>query len=59
MTKQKYSGYITYLNSFGEVHILFIETMDITTIEENYGSIVDNGLEIISVNFYQIKGGSN
>ena len=55
MTKQKYSGYITYSNSFGEVRILFIESMDITTIEENYGSIVDNGLEIIAVNFYQMK----
>ena len=55
MYKQKYSGYITYSNSFGEVHILFIEPMNITTIEENYGSIVDNGLEIIAVNFYQIR----
>lgn len=55
---KKYYGWIAYQDSFG-CHELSISEETISTIEEKYGSIVDNQGEIISVNFYQIKGGSN
>ena len=53
-----YYGWIAYTDSFG-CHEQPITEETISEVEEKYGSIVDNQGEIISVNFYQIKGGSN
>ena len=50
-----YTGYITYEDREGDIHIMYLEKNDISTIEEKYGSIVDNGLTIVAANFYQLK----
>lgn len=50
----KYFGWIAYEDAFGCYEEgISEETIDV--VEEKYGRIVDNGGEIVSVNFYLVK----
>lgn len=51
---KKYFGWIAYEDAF-DCHEEGISEESIDVVEERYGRIVDNGGEIVSVNFYQIK----